>query len=81
MKNCVLNLVSIIFVLGCFMLAGGCSEDCPTAPTPNGEDDETGLVPDFVLTDMNRVSSSYATTISPRDYINSVSAWYFGHAT
>ena len=37
--------------------------------------------PDFHLTDVNSASSRYNQTISPRDYLQQVSAWYFGHAT
>ena len=37
--------------------------------------------PDFHLTDVNTTSTSSATFVSPRDYLEEVSAWYFGHAT
>jgi hypothetical protein len=37
--------------------------------------------PDFSLPDMNATSQSYQQTVSPRDYLQRVSAWYFGHAT
>lgn len=41
----------------------------------------TGQVADFALLDVNPTSSTYNQTISPRDYLGEVSAWYFGHAT
>ncbi len=37
--------------------------------------------PDFHLTDVNTTSASFDTAVSPRDYLEEVSAWYFGHAT
>ncbi len=43
--------------------------------------DEPEAMPDFGLTDVNASSSTYDQTVSPRDYLASISAWYFGHAT
>lgn len=37
--------------------------------------------PDFGLMDVNPNSATSGQTISPRDYVGQVSAWYFGHAT
>jgi hypothetical protein len=37
--------------------------------------------PDFSLMDVNATSASYQQQVSPRDYLQQVSAWYFGHAT
>ena len=42
---------------------------------------ENELVTDFALLDVNPTSSTYNQTVSPRDYLGQVSAWYFGHAT
>lgn len=39
------------------------------------------VVPDFGLQDVNATSTSYGQSVSPRDYLDQVSAWYFGHAT
>jgi hypothetical protein len=39
------------------------------------------LVPDFAIADVNPNSATSGQTISPRDYVGSVSAWYFGHST
>jgi hypothetical protein len=57
----------------CLLLAA-CGDDKPNQPP-------TGIVPDFALTDVNPSSASYQQAVSPRDYLQKVSAWYFGHAT
>ena len=44
-------------------------------------EDESQQVADFALFDVNSTSSTYNQTVSPRDYLGQVSAWYFGHAT
>jgi len=41
----------------------------------------TGVVPDFQLVDENPNSSTYTQSVSPRDYLQQVSGWYFIHAT
>jgi hypothetical protein len=38
-------------------------------------------VPDFTLTDVNASSPTFGDAVSPRDYLEMVSGWYFGHAT
>ncbi len=38
-------------------------------------------VADFSRPDVNVSSSTYDQSVSPRDYLQQVSAWYFGHAT
>lgn len=57
------------------LLVGACSDDDPAKPA------ETGAMPDFQLVDVNPASPTYAQSVSPRDYLQKVSAWYFGHAT
>ena len=52
----------------------GCGDDDPAAPP-------AGLVPDFALMDVNPTSTTYDQAVSPRDYLQQVSAWYFGHST
>ncbi len=37
--------------------------------------------PDFLLADVNETSPTFGTDVSPRDYLEKVSGWYFGHAT
>lgn len=39
------------------------------------------VVPDFQLTDENDNSDRFGETISPRDYLEQVSGWYFIHTT
>jgi hypothetical protein len=41
----------------------------------------TEQVADFALVDVNPASASHNQPVSPRDYLQQVSAWYFGHAT
>ena len=38
-------------------------------------------VPDFSLVDQNATSTSFGQAVSPRDFLEQVSGWYFGHAT
>lgn len=56
------------------ILAGACGKDDPAGPA-------SGAMPDFQLVDVNPASPTYAQSVSPRDYLQKVSAWYFGHAT
>ena len=39
----------------------------------------TDPVPAFSLTDTNTTSKRAGQSVSPRDYLGKVSAWYFGH--
>jgi hypothetical protein len=39
------------------------------------------LAPDFSLLDVNPASPTSGQPVSPRDYLQRVSGWYFGHAT
>ena len=38
------------------------------------------MMPDFGLMDVNSTSSTYGQLVSPRDYLQQVSGWYFTHA-
>jgi hypothetical protein len=54
------------------------------ADGPPGEDSvllTTGPMSDFALVDVNATSPTTGTAVSPRDYLEKVSGWYFGHAT
>ena len=56
-----------------------------TAIADTGSSD-TGVLPteemaDFSLTDLNSTSHRYGQPVSPRDYLEQVSGWYFAHAT
>ena len=61
---------------------------CPPGTVPNGNGNSNGsggpsadALPDFALTDINPASPRFNESISPRDYLGEVSAWYFGHST
>ncbi len=56
---------------------GAANSDVATATLGAGFDQ----VPDFSLTDVNTASATYNQAVSPRDYLQKVSGWYFGHAT
>ncbi len=38
-------------------------------------------VPDFALRDLNRSSATFRLDVSPRDFVGSISVWYFAYAT
>ncbi len=56
------------------VMAAACGDDDPAAPG-------NSAVPDFAVLDVNPASPTGAQVVSPRDYLQKVSAWYFGHAT
>lgn len=39
------------------------------------------LIADFALEDVNASSPTFGTQVSPRDYLEQVSGWFFGEAT
>ena len=56
------------------MLHGGMGE--------TGEGEGIGqVVRDFSLVDLNSTSPTYNQQVSPRDFLDQTSLWYFGHAT
>jgi hypothetical protein len=61
-------------LLAALALAAACREDSDSDGPPP-------VMPDFSLTDVNPNSATYNQKVSPRDYLDQVSAWYFGHAT
>ncbi len=70
------------------LLALGCGEDSPTELVDQiemelrpGGPDPGAAVPDFSIPDVNATSPRFDESVSPRDYLQAVSAWYFGHAT
>ena len=56
--------------LASLLVLMACKDD-PVAP----------VVSDFSLTDVNFNSASHGQSLSPRKYVGTISAWYFGHAT
>lgn len=75
------HLRSARLLIPVFMLAflsWGCKDDSPVTPDPGPVGDP---VPDFSLVDVNPTSATFDQQVSPRDYLQKVSAWYFGHST
>jgi len=63
-------------------LSAGSCDDSTQGPDPEPEPDPEPIrVADFSRHDVNTTSPTYDTDVSPRDYLQSISAWYFGHAT
>ena len=71
---------------------GGPTGDAGQLPTDAGLNPtiDAGLIADagvpmpqsdFSLFDVNPTSASYLQPVSPRDYLEKVSGWYFGHST
>ena len=59
------------------VLLTACSwNDDVASPIPGA-----AAVVDFGLLDVNPTSLRAGQIVSPRDYLGSVSAWYFGHST
>lgn len=50
------------------------------ADVPEGEG-VGSIVSDFNLLDVNPASPTYNQVVSPRDYVQQATLWYFGHAT
>ncbi len=72
-RQWILGLVIALFSGG-FVVA--CKDDSPTA-NHNGP----VMAANFSLEDVNDSSETFGAVISPRDYLGSISAWYFGHST
>ncbi len=69
-----LSLVRLLALCALAVLAAACGDDDPNTPP-------AGVVADFTLTDVNPNSTLAGLSVSPRQYQQKVSAWYFGHAT
>ena len=77
--------------------SGETNQDTDTGSSDTGTDTDTGdtdnldtgsttgpganAVPDFLLADINPNSSTLGQTISPRDYLQQISGWYFIKST
>lgn len=64
----------LLAALALAALVAACGDDDPAGPGNQA-------MPDFLLLDVNPLSTTYADQVSPRDYLGLVSAWYFGHST
>ena len=71
----------LLLPLTLLLLATGACKDDPATPSNGGGDLPEGVVPDVALRDVNATSATFDQDVSPRDYLQKVSAWYFGHAT
>jgi hypothetical protein len=69
-----IRLARLLTVLALAVLATACGKDKPTDPV-------VAAMPDFQLTDLNPNSLTAGELVSPRDYLQKVSVWYFGHST
>lgn len=72
-RQWILGLAIALFSAG-FVVA--CKDDSPTANY-----DGPIMAANFSLEDLNDSSMTFQEAISPRDYLGSISAWYFGHST
>ena len=54
---------------------------CDDDEAPNQPQPPAGVVPDFSLLDVNENSATHNQQVSPRQYEEKISAWYFGHST
>ena len=61
----------------------GVIDTADTGTIDTGTSTEPGLnaVPDFLLADINPNSSTMGQNISPRDYLQQISGWYFIKST
>jgi predicted component of type VI protein secretion system len=71
-----------VLLAGLVLALASCNSENPIQPPGGGiTPNDTLQVADFALPDVNPNSATHDQAISPRDYLNKVSAWYFGHAT
>ena len=47
----------------------------------SAEGEAGSTVGEFSLTDVNPESTDFSQSVSPSDYLQHASAWYFGHST
>jgi hypothetical protein len=66
--------------------SGMLADTGPAQPADSGVLDEpdsgvAAALPDFQLADLNPTSARTGEVVSPRDYLEKVSGWYFTHAS
>jgi hypothetical protein len=69
-----ISAVRLAPLLALALLTAACGDDDPTGPA-------SPALAEFVLVDVNPNSATGGQPVSPRDYLQKASAWYFGHAT
>lgn len=57
------------------------SAACCLLPIAAEVDGDEVVVPEFSLIDVNSTSPTFEQQISPRDYLQQVSGWFFGHSS
>jgi len=67
----------LLLLASVLVLPTGCEDDV-SGPTTGPLE---GLAPNFSLNDVNPNSPSSGQALSPRQQLQKISAWYFGHAT
>jgi hypothetical protein len=70
-----------LVAIAAFVFVLGCGDDPVKPPPPQTPLPGDQAVPDFALTDVNPHSASASQTISPRQHLGRVTAWYFGHSS
>lgn len=71
-----------VLSLGVLFMVYGCGEDGSDTPMdPGNGGPPPDPIADFSLLDVNPNSTTKDAQVSPRDYLQKVSAWYFGQAT
>lgn len=64
------------------LLVLACGDDkSPNEPPPPPPPPPPAQMPDFTLVDVNPNTATSGQAVSPRQYQQKISAWYFGHAT
>ena len=74
-----LHIAPLLLALGCQASKGDTSFN--DACSGHVLDENAALAPDFCLVDLNTNSSRVGEAITPRDYLQQVSGWYFIHST
>ena len=57
-----------------------CVVDDPGGTNGGAQNPSASALPDFTLSDVNAGSPRTGQGVSPRDYLQQLSVWYFGHA-
>jgi len=77
-----------LLALGALVMSSGCAgnspelaSDTPTRGSATSSPTPPGAGSPFSLQDVNPNSPTSGRQVSPSDYVQRVSAWYFGHAT
>jgi hypothetical protein len=63
------------------LASAGCGDDRPATGSCSNPAALVGALPAFCLYDLNPSSPTSGQAVSPRDYLEKVSGWYFSQAT